>query len=656
MDEEFQWSEFGSEEGVSDPNFHFASLHSPSLKFDYIKKAEESIDDGLGEFDESRREHIRSYSSVSIFRDVMEYIEEFGVYLYSLLDPDIGFVDAITQTDTSEVKAMFADLRDREYDDILRMRSDDFENFDDFLCWAFGYDIVLENLNELGDQFGDNVKLIVDDKEEAIETSITLLKEKLERISWFFLYFDEAYNAIKHGNRVTIQEPSEFEIERERGEERYQIELDEPFAEFLCKVSGDRGRGKRYIFSAPVNELREFSIATARETRDVYSPLYQVSHTIRESERRESQEELSVDISFFGIHETDEGGSSYNYTKLENPDSSIWLPDDAVPENVKKTSLNVTRSFYAGFKEQNGEFIMKTIGESSPTFEYPIRVEGTVAPDGDRIVGWEGELNFNFRVSQLPLWQFKELLALKENAPYDSITIKDPEESISEKQPLNREIDIPDVPEPEYWNLLEFAHRVGLASDTDLFYPVFLYNEAAEVLKKYQEMDLTREIAKQCLRGLVAATTDCIYTEVVVSILDPTKRVENGYKKLESDVIRSVPGAYVVENEGDEIRDISIEETYPDSFDRQDPGHVEGLMIMLVEESDQEVFQILRSGGLESINELTPVMDQDEAQTCLSINREHGVATHWYWFDKLRINIYSGIPPHATESIERLYS
>jgi len=482
------------------------------------------------------------------------------------------------------------------------------------------------------------------------------LKDKLERISWFFLYFDEAYNAVKHGNRVTIQESSGFELELEQEERQHQIDIDEPFAEFLCKISGDKGTGKRYTFSAPINELREFSVATAKETRDVYSSLYQVSQTIRESERSEPDEELSVDVSFFGIHKTGQGENSYSYTKFENPDGSIWLPDDVVPEEMKKAQSNVNKSFYAGFEEQNGGLIMKTVGKNSPTFEYPLQVEGTMASDDDRIVGWEGEFNFNFRVSQLPLWQYKELLALKEESPHDSITVEHPEKSISQKQPLNREISLPDVPKPEYWDLLEFAYRVQLASDTNLFYPVFLYNEAADVLAKYQKKELTRDVANQCLRELVAATTDYVCTEVIVSILDSTKRTEDGYKKIESEVIRSVPGAYVVENDGDEIQDISIEEAYPDSFNRQDSGHVEGLGIMLVEESEREAFQILSSGGLASINELTQAADQDDSNSCISINRDHGIATHWYWFDKLRINIYSGIPPHATESVERFYT
>lgn len=655
MDDEFQWSEFGSEEGASDPDFHFASLHSPRLKFNYIKKAECSLGEGLSEFDEAQRSHVRSYSNVSIFRDVMEYIEEFGMYLYSILDQDKGFVDAITRTETGEVKAMFANLRDRDYDDILSMRPE-FDNFDDFLSWAFGYDLFLDKSIELDDHFGDDIELTVQDKQDAVETSIEVLKDKLERISWFFLHFDEPYNAIKHGNRVTISESSAFEIKSEQGDRHYEIDLDEPFAKFLCKVSGDTGQGKRYIFSAPVGRLREFSVATAKETRDIYHPLYQVSHTIRESERRGPDEKLSMDISFFGIHKTEGGESSYNYTKVENPDSSIWLPDEVVPEEIKETPSSFNRSFFAGFEERNGEFIIKTAGEDSPSFEYPIRIERTIQSDDDRIVGWDGELNFDFKVSQLPLWQYKEFLSLKENSPYDSVTIEYPEKSVSETQPLHGEISTPEVPKPEYWDLLEFAHRVGLATDTDLFYPMFLHPDAVEVLERYQDKNLTRDIADQCLQELVSATEDFIYTEVILSILDPNMRVENGYKKLESEVIRSEPGAFVVESEGEELQDISIEETYPDSFSRQDAGHVEGIAIMLVAESDREVFQILRSDGLASINNLTQVTTQDDANTCITINREHGIATYWYWFDKLNIHIYSEIPPHATETIDRYYS
>lgn len=184
MNDEFQWSEFGSERGEHDPDFHFASLHSPTLKYKYIEKSNRSIDEGISEFKGKEKKSVQAYSSVSIFRDTMEYIEEFGIYLYSIINPDEGFIDTITRTETSDIKEMFEQLRDGNYQELLN-DNPKFGNIEDFLKWAFGYDMFLDSEIDLGKNFDEN-EFTVDTKEEAVEKAITTIKTKLERISWYF--------------------------------------------------------------------------------------------------------------------------------------------------------------------------------------------------------------------------------------------------------------------------------------------------------------------------------------------------------------------------------------------------------------------------------------------------------------------------------------
>lgn len=654
MSDEFEWSEFRHEGGVSDPNFHFASLHSPKLKYDYIQKSEQSIDSGLSEFEDSEEDTVQAYSSVSIFRDVMEYIEEFGIYMYSIFDPNTEFVDSITRIDTVEIKQIFSALRDREYEYILNFRKGEFDSFDELLYWAFGYNMALQKSEDFHKHVDQDIELTTEKTQDAARISVEVIKDKLERIGWFFLSFDEAYNAIKHGNRVTILNPSEFQVESEDGDEPHQIDIDGCLAEFLCKKSGERAEGERYTFSVHVDSLRSISMATAQEVWEMYSPLYEVSQTMRESEKASEGDELAMEISFFGIHETGQGGSHHEFTQIENPDGSIWLPKDMVPDEFEDDPLDVTRTFYAGFEERNGDFIMKTTGDESPTYEYPIAVEGNLTSNNNEIVGWEGNLDFDCRLPHLPLWQVIELVALQEQSPYDTVIIEIPEKSISDRRPITREAEIPDIPIPEYWDLLKFAHRVGLASETAILYPAFVTHDAGDILESYQQKELTKENAKQCLQDLAVATMDSVYTEVNVCVLDPNHRVENRYKKLDAEVIRDTPGAYVMKTEDNTIQEISIKESYPDSFDRKDPGYIESLGIMLVEETADQAFQMFCSEGLKSIADVTRTRDQTSTNACISINRIHGQATHWYWFDRLIVNIYSGIPPHAAESIDRL--
>lgn len=652
MSEEFRWSEFGSSEGEHDPDFHFASLHSPTLKYKHIVRSSQSLDEGLGQFGPEEEEGVQAYSSISIFRDTMEYLEEFGIYLYSLLNPEEGFVDAVTRADTSEIKEILSKVRDGNYGNLIPEDSE-FDDIDDFLRRIFGYDLFLDSELNIEDQF-EEVELLVGDKEAAVEKSIQTIKQKLERVAWFFLYFDEAYNAIKHGNRVSISQSSTFEIENERGD-KHEIEVDEPIAEFLCKATGDTRGGKRYIFSAPVNHLREASVATAKECRDLFKPIYDVSHAFRESERSKIAEQKSLDLSFYGIHESGDDSGMFNFTKLENPDSSIWIPAELVPAELEDTPNEFTHSAFSALKEQSGELVIQSEGDNNPSFAYPIETEGTTFQDKDRVPGWEAELNFKFRESELPLWQYKELLSLKEHEPFNSITLENPEEGISKKERLNQSINAPTVEKPGYWDLLKFAWRAGLAADEAIFYPVFLYEPAAQVLEKYKNKNLTREVAEQCLRKLAVATSDCVYTELKVSIVDPEKRVQDGYKVIDTTVAESVPGVYNFEiNEG-KIGEISIDENYPEEFNRQDPGYIDMSALFLTEESADEVYETIDSEALQGLKELTEVRDPADAESCIIINREHGVATHWYWFDRLKVNIYLGLPPHAVDNIDQMY-
>lgn len=653
MTEKFNWSEFGSAEGEHDPDFHFASTYSPILKYDHILKSNDSIGEGLSRFDGRKERNARAYACVAIFRDTMEYIEEFGIYIYSLLNADESFIDNITRTAPGEIKKVFTYLRDGDLNDLIG-ENIEFETFDALLKRYFGYEMFLQERFELSDIHNEK-DLIIDSKEEAVEVSIESIKNKLQRISWFFLYFDDAYNAIKHGNRVSIRQPSTVEITNEHNGEKYEVDISEPVAEFLCKASGDRSQGKRYTFSAPADHLRKNSVRIAEECKSIYKPLYEVSHALRESAHIASKEEISIDTAFYGIRESEGKKDSYNYTNIKNPDTSMWIPEQIVPEEFSEPEPEFYNTAFAAFREQNGELVVETVGEDDPSYDYPIKIEGKASPDNDQMIGWNGEINFNFRVSQLPLWQYKELLDLKDNSPFTSLILKNSDEDISKKVRLDNEITTPQIERPEYWSLLQFACRVGLASDINLFYPVYLYEEAGQILEKYKSQNLTREVANNCLQDLAVATSDCIYTEVVAAVLDPEKRTGEGYKINQSSAINSTPGAYNFEFEEGSLQDIRIDDGYSEDFERQDPGQLDTIILMLVTESADEIYERLLEDGLISLNSFEEVIDPKEAVSCITINREHGIATHWYWFDRLNINIYSGIPPHAEENISQLY-
>ncbi|MFB6185510.1 MAG: hypothetical protein ABEI86_01410, partial [Halobacteriaceae archaeon] len=85
--------------------------------------------------------------------------------------------------------------------------------------------------------------------------SLETIKTHLREIAEFFLRFEEPYNAIKHGNRVTPLTNHSFTLEGPDGE--IEVEINESYVSFLCKTTGSRRGGELYTFTVPVRTLRE---------------------------------------------------------------------------------------------------------------------------------------------------------------------------------------------------------------------------------------------------------------------------------------------------------------------------------------------------------------------------------------------------------------
>jgi len=649
MSDFFNWTDFQGEEDQISPDLHFATQHSPELKFKHIQREYEN----LTEEGTSEDTATIGYGSVALFRDTMEYIEEFAIYFQSVLDTEQGFVDAVTKSNPSDVKSLLECLKDREYEGLLK-ENDDFEDFDGFLRYYFGYHFFLNSEEDIDSAFGSD-DIIVDTKQEAVNESIEAIKQKLKRISWFFLHFDEAYNAVKHGNRISIEPISKLRIGGESHASGQVVDIDEPVAEFLCKETGDRSSGKRYIFTAPVNSLRDISFETAQSVNNIYIPFYEISHSVRKSQQLGDQESYSIDTRFFGIKKQEKSEDSFNFKTIRNPDTSLWLPENLLPDGLIDERPSIEGRVYAAFREENQEFVVETVGDDTPSYDYPIELEGMTSPSNDQMVGWESQFNFSLSISEIPLWQFKELLELSQHSPFSTVEVRNPDTGDSHKQTTDDLVPTPDVVKPEYWDLLEFAWKAGKATETELLYPVFLCNDAAEVLEDYKTENLTRSHAEDCLTELAVETQDFVCTQVKVYLADARGQSGAGFEIKKQSNIGAKPGAFIFEQKDGVIDGVSIEDSYEESFERQDPGHVDGMVIGLYAEDQEQLYEKFVDSGIDALEDLDQIQEISEANSCVTINREHGIATHWYWFDRLKIQVFSEIPSHAEERIREIY-
>lgn len=171
MPDEFGGSEFfGEDDKELSPSEHFESRHSPKLGYQFIQKSLASLDAGMDRLDDDARSDIEIYANVAVFREVMQYIEEFGIYLYSRFDPDEDFIDAITGTVPREVKPILESIRDGHLDDVVNDFHSDLSG-DEWLKQQLGYDKIEEQLDDisLDNLVTDDREVTVDSVEEAIE-------------------------------------------------------------------------------------------------------------------------------------------------------------------------------------------------------------------------------------------------------------------------------------------------------------------------------------------------------------------------------------------------------------------------------------------------------------------------------------------------------
>jgi len=647
MTDGFDQSEFMSDDGKLSPSEHFESIHTPSLSYTHIEKSLASLEVGLDDFDGEKQNEAEIYANVTVFREVMQYIEEFGIYFFSRLEPDVGFVEAITGTRPKQVKENFEAIRDGELDRIINEYQDIDAN--QWLKQELGYDKIEESTDEISlEEIVDKENELsseINNINEAIAVSLDTIKTHLQEIAEFFLRFEEPYNAIKHGNRVSPLTNHSFTLEGPNGENK--VEINENYVSFLCKTTGSRRGGKLYTFTVPVRILREQATGIVKLTKNIYTQIYDIRQKVKESQR--SGEKVNLNPSFYGVSKSSKKESQFSLKSIENSDATFWIPEEALSKSIDQYELPISGEVAVGIYEQGGEVVVKTEGNHRGSYKYPLLVEAEMRADSDHLQGMKITQDFSFKLYQLPLWQYLEFLSLAEIEPIQNVTLEFVSIGESETRHTDTPISLPSLPEPEFPDLLQFMRNVGRAADEEIWLPYYWPARIPQVVEYYRkERDLTRDVAKELLNGVSELTDESVVTIPTISILDPDNiDEEDNYQSIKHQDLKPKMGGIILEvDEEGGGGEFSLVPGNDSRYERDEIGQVEAIGVTFVKESPEEVYQTFLQKGLDAISELPITNNTDNAESVLETKRVNGPKYTWYYLDKFHFALYNEMPPH----------
>jgi hypothetical protein len=266
---------------------------------------------------------------IDVFKGVMQYIEEYGIYFLAYLDTTRPISDSIIRIDPKKVKTAFKKFNDESHDEFAIDKG--YSNYTELLTDIF----------DLPSKDGLNDK--------DIEESLINIKKANDKMAWFYIFYSDLYNAIKHGYRVFKMQYDLIEIHDEKGVIK-SIELNEEYFDAVCK---EELGGNLYVLIYPSKALLVNSIRVLEDTREVFNYL-----------RKTNKYEKSK---FFNHNVL---RNFLVYTRMYNDTYSIYLP---YSEDLEKKHASSPKIKHAGIlvKDKKIEFHLS----DKESIEYPFTVK-----------------------------------------------------------------------------------------------------------------------------------------------------------------------------------------------------------------------------------------------------------------------------------------
>jgi len=430
--------------------------HDPDIFYFFIQQSNEDAKKSLDIIvPEEKKYKIELTQKIDIFRAVMQYIEEFGIYFLSNTKNEVNLSDSIIKKDPK-------DVRDETFYKFNNNYHEDFAKDLDYTS----YDELLKDVFK-----------IPNSSPELETITINNLKKILDDISWFFIFYSDLYNAIKHGYRIFIQNFSHFEIQDDDGN-KYVIELSEDYFNAICK---EHIGGNKYVLIYPLKALIENSLKILEDTREIFNYL-----------RRTNK--YDDELSFF---EYESLNYFLIYTKSGNELYTIYLPKAEKLEEKLGSEIHLEHAKIL-LKANRIEFYINDIN----SIEYPFDIK--FGPDyGDHP---KPGIKCDLKISSYPemdISQFYTLLKINDltNNEFKVICI---DEKTGEEIFKNKfgEIEFPEIKSVISDDIIALLFKLKIITQEIIPVPFYLSEEQKNLLLAKVGYNFTRADAKNLLNEL----------------------------------------------------------------------------------------------------------------------------------------------------------
>ncbi len=565
----FTRTEFGSGGQWQSPEDAIRSRHDPEIAYHHIVKLAATINAGLDSIPDEKESEAITYATVDLFRATVQYVEEFGTYMYSEINDDRNFIEHLIRTSAGDLEPFFKDCRDGELDS--HFTGEDYDDAAAFLDDVFGYEPIQSGDVAIKAESSDAQSLDDETVTELIRDSEAFIKSELQAIATYYLNVREAYNAVKHGNRVMVNDTPVFAMQaedgtgtttfddeslrsaakddsqrtengpessrastgstetpnseehddgdvggesRDRGEndavsEPVNVSIDDPYISFLCKTTGEDKSGDPYILTVPASFLERWSLDIADRVHRLYQHVYEVT-TTRTGEGTPPE---------FYKHPDDQQSTSDEFYLVQNPDSTVIIPSDAVPDTIRAFELEdgATIELVCSVSLSAGTVKFDFALAPEPTEEHPIRVIGEFETT-DRVFRELGTEHFHFSIEPelLSVGQYLDLLEIRESGGVTEIKVDPPGQGDVETGPVDTPFEGISVPDPPDREFLEYIHRIEQATQTRIPFPPAYTDEHYKIYEKYRDKELEHNVPDEFRQELRSVGAETGHTQVVV--------------------------------------------------------------------------------------------------------------------------------------------
>lgn len=277
----------------------------PSISYFLIRQNFQNMENGINiSIPEDKNDKVEIMLKLDIFKGVMQYIEEFGIYFLAYLDGSEPISDKIIRIRPQDVKTVFQNFNDEKHDDFAKDKG--YSSYEELLVGLFKIP----------------PKKSADDVD--FEETISNLKKAIDKLAWFYIFYSDLYNAIKHGFRVFKGEYGKIEIHDEN-ETILSIELNEEYFDAVCK---EEVGGRKYILMYPASALLENSMRVLEDVHEAFNYL-----------RKTNNYQTTVYFTYEVLN------NFLVYMRSYNDDHVIYLPysEEFINKHAKNPEINHAR-------------------------------------------------------------------------------------------------------------------------------------------------------------------------------------------------------------------------------------------------------------------------------------------------------------------------